>query len=391
VGVKVLVTCIPQAGHLTPMMPVVSALAAAGHDVVVASGETVRSQVESAGLRFEAAGHGLDHWFGQLAARTRGAPGDGLPPSRITHYFVPRLFAEIAASDMVDDVLAVGERLRPDLVVFDTEAYAGPLVAALLGARQAHHLFGPLPARDVTQLATDALSPLWRSFGLDVPAEAGLYDGTTVAICPPSMDPETPSRGTLLRVRPAPAPLRPVQAQTPPLVYFSLGTMWADAGVVRTVLDGLAELPVRVVATLGALDPADVPTVPANAELHRFVPQQQVLPDASVVVHHAGAGTMFGALAHGVPQVALPQAADNFVNAGLLARSGAGVVLGPAEVTSESVAQAVRRLLGEPSYARSARAVADEVASMPAADEVAAALAADPSGGSDMHGRADRI
>jgi hypothetical protein len=212
---------------------------------------------------------------------------------------VPRLFGEVAAADMVDDVLAAGERLRPDLVVFDTEAFVGPLVARLLGAGQAHHLFGPLPAADVCQLATDAVSPLWRSFGVDVPADAGVYEGFSIAVCPTSLDPLVPPRGVRLMQRPAPLPAAAAAAQSPPLVYFSLGTMWANVDVVNAVLTGLADLPVRVLATLGSLSPADVTSVPDNAELHQYIPQQQVLPTASVVVHHAGAGTMFGALGTG--------------------------------------------------------------------------------------------
>lgn len=356
------------------MVPLVDALVRGGHRVVVATGEALREQALQLGATFESAGHGMDEWFGQLAARTRGEPGEGLPPDRIQHYFVPRLFAEIAAADMLDDVLAAGQRLSPDLVLFDTQAYAGPLVATLLDCRQVHHTFGSLPARDVVQLATDALSPLWRSVGHDVPAHAGLYRGDTVTISPPSLDPSVPADGRQLRLRPAARPVRPARAQDPPLVYFSLGTIWASAEVVRTVLSGLADLPVRVVATLGSLQSSEVGPIPANAELHRFVPQQDLLPDASAVVHHAGSGTMFGALAHGVPQVALPQAADNFVNAQVLAHSGAGLVLPPPEVTAPAVAEAVTRLLEDPSYGVAARTVAEEIDAMPDAETVAASL-----------------
>jgi len=372
--VKILVTCIPQAGHLTPLGPLITAFLRAGDDVVVASGDPVCAQVESLGARFEPAGHGMDVWFGRLASRTRGVPGDGLPPERISHYFVPRLFAEIAAADMVEDVLAVGERFGPDLVLFDAQAFVGPLVARLLGARQVNHLYGPLVAPEVLRLATDALSPLWRSFGIDVAEDAGLYDGATVVVCPASMDSDVPPRGTRLAIRPSPAPLRPVRPASPPVVYFSLGTLWANADVVRRVLAGLAELPIQVVATLGALDPTDVSPVPANAELHRYVPQQQVLPEASLVVHHAGAGTMFGALAHGLPQVALPQAADNFLNADVLTRAGVALSLAPHEVTSEAVTAAVQEVLEDGSFAAAARVIAEEIDGMPSADEVAAAL-----------------
>jgi UDP:flavonoid glycosyltransferase YjiC (YdhE family) len=357
-----------------PLLPLVSSLVCKGADVVVATGDAVRADIEATGARHAPAGAGFAAWFEQLAARTRGQPGDGLPADRITHYFVPRLFAEVIAADMVDPVLAVGEQLRPDVVLFDQLAFAGPLVAKLLDARPVHHLFGPLLTADVLQLATDALSPMWRTFGLSVPPDAGMYDGVTVAICPASLDPAVPPRGEHLMLRPAPLPRRDPASRTPPLVYFSLGTMWANAEVVQAVLTALGDLPVRVVATLGALDPSDVATVPANVELHRFIPQQDVLPDASLVIHHAGAGTMFGALAHGLPQIALPQAADNFVNAQMLARAGAAAVLAPADVTARSVRDLVQRVLADRSFTDAARAIATEIAGMPSADDVAAAL-----------------
>jgi UDP:flavonoid glycosyltransferase YjiC (YdhE family) len=353
------------------MLPLISAFVQAGDEVVVATGDAVRDQVERVGARFSRAGGGLDTWFGQLAGRTRGQPGDGLPPERIAHYFVPRLFAEIASADMVDEVLAVGETLAPDLVLFDTEAFVGPLVARLLGARPVNHLLGPMLAPEVSQLATDALSPLWRSLGHAVPDDAGLYDGVTVAVCPPSLDPVGPRRGEHLRLRPAPLPKRAPTPTAPPLVYFSLGTLWASLDVVNTVLEALADLPIQVVATLGALDPTAVQPAPPNVELHQFVPQADVLPDASLVVHHAGAGTMFGALAHGLPQVALPQAADNFINADMLRRRGVAVVLRPDELTPQAVAVAVTEMLADTAAAQAARAIAQEIGQMPTADEIA--------------------
>jgi UDP:flavonoid glycosyltransferase YjiC (YdhE family) len=371
---NVLVHCIPQAGHVNPLMPMLTAFVDGGDRVVVATGDAVRRQVEDAGAEFRPAGHGMETWFATLAGRTRGAPGDGLPPSRILHYFAPRLFAEVAADDMVDDVVAAAEDVRPDVVVFDTAALLGPLVAKLVDARAVHHAFGPLFDADVLQLCTDAMSPLWRTFGLDVPADAGVYDGLTVTICPPSMEPHRPPNQRLRGIRPVPLPVRESAPQSPPLVYFSLGTLWADPSVVATVFAAVADAPVRVLATLGGLE--GIPTPPDNVDVRAFVPQAEVLPEASLVVHHAGAGTMFGALAHGLPQVALPQAADNFVNAELLRRRGVATVLQPAEVTAQAVRAALDVVLTEPSYADAAREVAAEIAALPSAADVAVQLRA---------------
>lgn len=95
------------------------------------SGPEVRPVVEKTGARFEDAGGDQAVVMARLAARTRGAPGDGLAPERILHYFLPRAFGEIAVDDMIDDVLRVGREFRPEVVVFEAFALAGSNVSCL--------------------------------------------------------------------------------------------------------------------------------------------------------------------------------------------------------------------------------------------------------------------
>ncbi len=127
--------------------------------------------------------------------------------------------------------------------------------------------------------------------------------------------------------------------------------------------------------TVGAdNDPATLEPVPANARVERYIPQAELLPRCSAVIHHGGSGTMYGSLAHGVPQVVLPQGADNFVNGLLLARCGAGVMIGPEEFSSEAVRDAVRQVLEQPSYGDSGRRLAEELAARPEPRHVARTL-----------------
>ena len=78
---------------------------------------------------------------------------------------------------------------------------------------------------------------------------------------------------------------------------------------------------------------------------------------------------------HGVPQVVLPQGADNFLNGWLLARSGAGVTIRPKEISSgQAVGDAVRSVLGQPSYGETGRRLAKELAALPGPGEVARTL-----------------
>jgi len=63
---------------------------------------------------------------------------------------------------------------------------------------------------------------------------------------------------------------------------------------------------------------------------------------------HGGSGTLLGALAHGIPQLCLPQAADQFRYAQACAAAGAGIALIGADATTDRIEAALRRLLDAP-------------------------------------------
>ena len=226
-------------------------------------------------------------------------------------------------------------------------------------------------------LANDAVSPLWRTFGLEVPGYAGCYETATIRICPPLLDGAAVPRGATLWLRPAPLPTEGPRTTARPLVYVTLGTFFSGGDVFRTILSGLAREDVDVLVTVGRDgDPDALAPLPANATVERFVPQASVLPSCAVVVHHGGGGTTFGALAHGLPQVVLPQGADNFSNAQRLAAAGAACTLLPDEVTSDAVRDAVRRAITDPALRAAAQGLASVIREMPAPEDVAVELRA---------------
>ena len=383
---KVLVTVVPQAGHVYPLLPLTKALVDQGDDVVLATGPDAMPLAADSGARVTAVGKGFDAWWQALSARTRGIPGDGLAPERVIPYFLPRLFAEAGTVDMVDDLLALAKAFAPDVIVHDGFTFAAPLVAALLGVRSVHHTIGSPVDVATLEICADVLSPLWRSMGRDVPPFAGIYSGVTVDVFPPSLGFAFPAIATDVRpMRPTALPIQRRDAQLPPslanlperpIVYGTLGTMSnSDTSIFRAILDGLADEPVNVVLTVGSNnDPAKLAPLPPNATVEQFVPQAALLPHCAAVIHHAGSGTMLGALAHRLPQLAIPQGADNFVNAQLLESAGAGRLIPPGEVTPERVRVDVRAILDDARYRANASRVGDEIAQMPPPRQVAARL-----------------
>lgn len=391
---RVVVTCVPASGHFHPLLPLARALVDAGDEVVVASAPSICAQAEKLGFASEPVGPELGEWMGLLASRVRGAPGDGLPPERILYYFYPRLFGECGAPIMADDLLPLVERLRPDLVVYESTALAGPLAAAAAGVRSVHHTLSVLPPVEVWQLCADAVSPLWRSVGMEPRPLAGLFDDLTLAVWPAALDKAAGYDGRIERLRPVVfdttgdegLPGWMDELDDRPVVYMTLGTeLNSDVSVFRAVLDGLADEPVQVIVTVGrANDPAMLDPVPANAHVERYIPQSLLLHSCQAVVSHGGSGTTLAALTAGLPQLVIPQGADQFLNGRLCQEAGAAHTLLPDEVSPEAVRHLVSELLHDDRHRVAARRLGSEIAAMPSPEQwvpVLHELAASPASG----------
>ena len=92
-----------------------------------------------------------------------------------------------------------------------------------------------------------------------------------------------------------------------------------------------------------------------------------------VVVCHGGAGTTMAALTRGLPMVVVPLFADQMHNAARIEAMGAGLSVDPREAATE-LAAAVEQVLADPSYGTVSRSVAAELAGLPTAADVLAAV-----------------
>ena len=97
--------------------------------------------------------------------------------------------------------------------------------------------------------------------------------------------------------------------------------------LVRAALEGLAEEPVRVVATTNRAESGESIDVPANAVLVDWLRYGQVMPQAALVICHGGHGTMVRALGAGVPVLCCPVAGDMAENAVRADWAGVGLSL----------------------------------------------------------------
>jgi UDP:flavonoid glycosyltransferase YjiC (YdhE family) len=93
-------------------------------------------------------------------------------------------------------------------------------------------------------------------------------------------------------------------------------------------------------------------------------------------VHHGGTGTVLSALEAGLPQLLLPQGADQFFNAETLTAAGAARSLVGDAQQPGAIAEAVRALLGESAERQVAQRLREEIAALPAPVDVLPELVA---------------
>ncbi|SES51230.1 glycosyltransferase [Lentzea flaviverrucosa] len=298
------------------MIPLAQALHKAGHEVHFAVGEEMHPVLGKLGLR----------------------------------PFRPGLvFGEIYAGDIAQEL----ERLLPDLVI---GGWAVPEV--------------------VSEARRRGFPALWHGFGRMFPDGIGLVrptGGRHLDICPPSLQDANFLGEERIPLRAVPfSPPGDVPVRTAgKLIYLTLGTAFGTRELLAEAVVGLGKVPKAQVVV--AAPHVALGNVPPNVTVYPWLPQAEVLRYADVAVHHGGSGTMLGALAAGVPQVVLPQGADQFGNADALVAAGAA--LRPAAFSAGPIADCVRRLLVDSSYREAAGQIAREIRHTPSPEEVADSLA----------------
>jgi UDP:flavonoid glycosyltransferase YjiC (YdhE family) len=366
------------------MLPLARAFVARGDDVLWAVPSSAAGRLEAAGFAVRVAGVDAAD---TVTADVRASPEIGaLPPAERPDHVFPRIFGARRAAPMLRDLQPRVDTWAPSLVVRDAAEFAAPVAAARRGIPHVTHAFGALLPEVRVARAGEDVAPLWASAGLEPRPYGGSYDHLYLDIYPPSLQPqERPHVPRTLHLRPVGAaaaaerelPPLVTEVSERPLVYVTFGTVFNDVQPLRAVVEGARGADVRLVVTVGPeADPAALGPQPAHVHVERYLPQDQVLGLCSAVVSHAGSGTFLAAAASGLPQLCVPQGADQFLNAAACARSGAGIAL-TTPPTADEVRTALERLLAEPAFTAAAARLALDVAAMPTAQDVADRLARD--------------
>ncbi|KAB2346149.1 activator-dependent family glycosyltransferase [Actinomadura rudentiformis] len=409
---RVLFTVFAAKTHFFNLVPLAWALRAAGHEVQVASQPDLAEAITRAGLTAVPVGEPLN--MGGASAGGSGGGSmtrtfetlaggmiddSGEPPTwdRALGAFTVACSVEyeyFSGGQVLDDLVEYARHWRPDLVVWDALTFSGAVAAKACGAAHARTLFGidyvqqmyghylrlleeqPEERRD--DPVSDWLRGRLYRFGCDFDESSAreMLAGQW------TIDPTFPGMQLPLDLPYVPVRYVPYNGQSAipdwvhqdpgrPRVCLSLGMSerYLPGGAqvsIGGVLESLAELDIELVATLNADQVASVPSMPPNVRAVAFVPLYELLPTCAAVVHHGGFGTLGNVLVHGLPSVTVPAAWWDEDSLGRqLGARGAGIYLAPQDVTPARLAQAVSRVLDEPSFRDGALRLQSELRATP--------------------------
>ncbi|TBW38264.1 glycosyltransferase [Siculibacillus lacustris] len=401
-------------GNVSPVMPVVRRLVAAGHAVRVMSDGVNRPDAEAVGARFVP--------WRRAPNRTDRAP-QGDPPDwsvsdRQGIGMVAGFLAGTAQAYAEDTIDELRREPADLLVAFDM--LLGPILGAeAIGQRLAllgtMISFFPLPGippfgsglgtarteeertvHETLRAETDAvfdsalpalnaarasfgLAPLdhladqWNAAAVHWLGTAEAFDFAE-AVLRPNMRYAGPLLGDPLWAETWHSPWEKDDAR--PLVVVGFSTSFQNhAGVLQRVIDAASSLPVRLLVTLGGPIEPDALVPAENTAVVRSAPHLQVLKDAALVVTHGGHGTVMATLVHRLPMLVIPHGRDQADNAARIVERGAGLAVARTAPTEE-IRAALARLLTEPEFRRAAGTLGDAVAAEARASSLIADLEA---------------
>ncbi|MFF2924214.1 nucleotide disphospho-sugar-binding domain-containing protein [Streptomyces celluloflavus] len=383
---RVLMIPSPAATHFMPLVPLAWALRAAGHELLVAGQPDVLGVARQAGLNAVS----LGDWFRADEELRRLLP-PGKRPLEVIGRWTAEQLSEfppnwlVHSERVLPEYVAFAREFRPDVIVSDALECNVLAVGGTLGIPVVHHRYGvdPLSGPFLTG-ARRALRRHCAELGLaELPDPTVVLDPCPPGLQLPELAPGRPIRyvpfngsgelpGWLRERRPAGSPVR--------RVAVSLGSMTLELNgvpLLRRILAAFEGLPdVEAVATVPEAHRAAVGPVPDGVRMVDPVPLHLLFADCDAVVHHGGTGTGMTATSFGLPQLVLPQLADQFAYGERLAAAGAAVILDGAAHQDDPVRlrAALESVVAEPGHRKAAEELRRAMGEMPAPSRVAADL-----------------
>jgi UDP:flavonoid glycosyltransferase YjiC (YdhE family) len=295
--------------------------------------------------------------------------------------FIPRAARDLSA------LRALVHHWRPDLIVRETTEFAACVAVERAGLPHAAVQISAFRPHS-HPLLVPSLDRLRARAGLPPdPALAMLYRYLLLTPFPPRyQDPTVPLPPTAHAVRhisydiehPGDLTLPGWIAAMPrrPTVYATLGTAYnRTPDIFATILAALRDEPINLIVTLGpGHDSDDFGAQPPHVHLERCIPQRLLFPHCDLVITHRGSGTVRTALAHGLPMVIIPIAADQPENAQQCAALVLARIISSRDRTATAIREATRTVLSDPRYRQNAARLHNEMESLPGPEYAVALL-----------------
>ena len=325
-----------------------------GSRVSILSQPSVRRRAEGAGYDFFP--------FSQLDDYDRGEPIESQ---------LSRSIPALTGTAVGEDLLAILEAEQADLVVVDPNLTGALAAANSVGCPSVvllHSLYQTFVDTwfgELWQFLADPINATRRHFGVEPATSwASLFDDHELIISPvpaifdaAGIDRPPAMRSYGFLVPPPTGAHVDFPPGDEPAVLVSLSTTQQNqSDLLATIVEALADLPVRALVTTGGMVDQATLLVPANVVTTEFADHQHALAKAAVMVTHAGLGSTSAALTAGVPLVCTPIGRDQPLNARRAADLGAAIVV--ESPTSDDIAQGITDAIANPSYAEAARSIA---------------------------------
>ena len=369
--------CIPAHGHTNPTLGLVRELTAAGHQVYYFSFEMFREKIEQAGAVFI----GCDGYDFEMEDK-ENADRVGKDKAFATELLVS---STLALDDMTTEKV---REIRPDIVVSDSVAFWGKLVAMKHGlpyvSSTTTFAFNRYSAKYMKETPWDIAKMLLtmprinkqirrlRDKGYPVKGILDIVqndnDTNTIVYTSKYFQPCTDTFSERYHfIGPSIRPVTKTYEKTAEkTVYISMGTVNQNREFYRNCIHVLGQTDWQVIISMGT-NTEHFKDLPDNIQVYESVDQMAVLSIADAFITHCGMNSASEGLYYQVPLVLFPQTPEQGAVAKRTEELGAGVML--RSISEEDVLQALTQVLTVPSYRENAVKISDSFRSCGGAAE----------------------
>ena len=374
--------CIPAYGHTNPTLGVVRELTKAGHQVYYFSFEMFREKIEQAGAVFIS----CDGYDFEMEDKDN-ADRVGKDKAFATELLVS---STLALDEMTTEKV---EEIKPDIIVSDSVAFWGKLVAMKHGlpyvSSTTTFAFNRYSAKYMKESSWDIAKMLvtmpkinkqikrLREKGYPVKGILDIVqndnDTNTIVYTSKYFQPCADSFSDRYHfIGPSIRPIvDPIEKKAEKTVYISMGTVNQNQEFYRNCIHALGETDWQVILSMGT-NTEQFDNLPENIQVHETVDQMAVLSIADAFITHCGMNSASEGLYYQVPLVLFPQTPEQGAVAKRTEELGAGIML--ESISEEDILHALTEVLTDRTYKDNAIRISDSFHACGGVDEARAFL-----------------